>query len=90
MKCSTMKGPCSLCETYAESASAYCCRQDENDQRECSESELRVIWTPKATIFTYGSNQHSTSSRNKLQGMQFGEGILPSVADVLGEKHAET
>ena len=49
-----------------------------------------VIWTPKATIFTCGSNQQRTSSPDKLEGMQFDEGILLSIAAVPGEKHAET
>ena len=63
MKCGSIEGPCSICETYAESASAYCCREDLGDQKDCSESQLRVIWTPKALIHTFGSNQ-STSSHN--------------------------
>ena len=75
-KCGTMNVPCSLCEAYAESASAYCCRENLNDQKECSESELRVIWTPKASI------HHG-------QCMQSDEVIAPSVTNILGEKHAE-
>ena len=88
MKCESIEGPCSICETYAESASAYCCREDLGDQKDCSESQLRVIWTPKALIHTFGSNQ-STSSHNRLKCMQFDEAIPPSVGDILGEEHAE-
>ena len=91
MKCHTMGGPCSICERYAESASAYCCREDTgmNDQKECSESELRVIWTPKASIFTYRLKQQTPSSHNKLKCIQLDEAIPPSVGDILGEEHAE-
>ena len=89
MKCHTMGGQCSICERYAESASAYCCREDVDDQKECSDSELRVIWTPKASIFTYRLNQQTPPSHNKLQCMQLDEAIPPSVGDILGEEHAE-
>ena len=89
MKCGTTEGLCSICETYAESASAYCCREDLNDQRECSESELRVIWTPQASIFTSRLNQPALSTHNKLKCMQFDKETAPSVGDILGEEHAE-
>ena len=83
MKCATTEGPCSICETYVESASVYCCREDLNDQRECSESELKVIWTPQASIFTSRFNQ---PTHNKLKCY---EATAPSASDILGEEHAE-
>ena len=77
-----MKGPCSICEKYAESASAYCCRQDVNDQRECSESELRVIWTPKASVFSRGLIQPRSSRHTQLKTMQSVQPIALSVAGI--------
>ena len=89
MKCGSMNGPCSICETYAESASAYCCREDVNDQKDCSESQLRVIWTPKASIHTFDFKQSTSSGHNKLKCIHLEEAIPPSVEDILGEEHAE-
>ena len=89
MECGSMNGPCSICKTYAESASAYCCRQDVTDQKECSESQLRVIWTPKASIHTFDLKKSASSGHNKLKCIHLDEAIPPSVDDILGEEHAE-